>query len=409
MNAQGRPEKFISLGFDITDKKNAERTLKEANQRFRTLAAAVEHSPDAIVITSLNGIVQFSNPAAQKLDKQFGYQLDPGTLALVFTNGRIDDQSKEQIVKMVLSNRVYNGLIECNLNSENNLLEFSDQNSESPTKLLSVTASPLFGENGKTEGVLLAKRDVTEEIVRQRALVELTTAMDASSDCVFIFDAETMQFVYANQGAIKQVGYDLSEMRRMTPLDLKPQFSLSKFQELLAATQSNAGPAMQFRTEHRHRDGHCIPVDVSLQYIPQLGRKGRFFAVVRDITAQLESDKALEAAIVQSEKASRSKSEFLANMSHEIRTPLTAILGFADLLDSDGDFSRTPCLAANAVQTIRSNANHLLEIINDILDMSKIEAGRVTVERMSFSLRQVVEEVASLMGPAPLGKVLRFT
>ncbi len=404
LNAQGRPEKYISLGFDITDKKNAESTLKDANERFRTLAAAVEHSPDAIVITRLNGIVQFANPAAQRLDNEFGYKLGPGAPALVFAHGWIDDQTKELIVETVLSNRVYNGLIECNLNVRSNFLEFGDRKSISPPKLLSVTASPLVSENGEIEGVLLAKRDVTEEIVRQRALEELTTAMDAASDCVFIFDAETMQFVYANQGATKQVGYDLSEMRSMTPLDIKPQFSSSKFQELLDTCEVHVGSAIQFRTEHRHRDGHCIPVDVSLQYMPQLGRKGRFFAVVRDITAQLASDKALELAIVQAETASRSKSEFLANMSHEIRTPLTAILGFADLLDSDGDFSRTPCLAANAVQTIRSNANHLLEIINDILDMSKIEAGRVTIERILFSPTQIVNEVASLMRPRAIGK-----
>ncbi len=100
--------------------------------------------------------------------------------------------------------------------------------------------------------------------------------------------------------------------------------------------------------------------------------------------------------------ANSSKSEFLANMSHEIRTPMTAILGFTDLLESD--FSKDASQTANAIQTIRSNANHLLTIINDILDMSKIEAGKMTVEEIDASPDQIVEEVASLMRPRALGK-----
>lgn len=83
---------------------------------------------------------------------------------------------------------------------------------------------------------------------------------------------------------------------------------------------------------------------------------------------------------------------------------MTAILGFADLLDTDGDLAKDPALAANAIQTIRSNANHLLTIINDILDMSKIEAGRMTLEHIDMSPAQIVEEVASLMQPRAIGK-----
>jgi PAS domain S-box-containing protein len=111
-----------------------------------------------------------------------------------------------------------------------------------------------------------------------------------------------------------------------------------------------------------------------------------------------ESRQALAAA----KAANQAKSEFLANMSHEIRTPMTAILGYTDLLDSDAAESRE--MQREAVQTIRSNAQHLLTIINDILDMSKIEAGRMSVERIAMNPAQIVEEVVSLVRPRASGK-----
>jgi signal transduction histidine kinase/CheY-like chemotaxis protein len=103
----------------------------------------------------------------------------------------------------------------------------------------------------------------------------------------------------------------------------------------------------------------------------------------------------LEAARVEAERASQAKSEFLANMSHEIRTPMTAILGYAELLrDSEATMSDE---ARRMLGIIKGNGDHLLEIINDILDISKIEAGRFEIERIPSDLVQIVWDVVSLM------------
>jgi PAS domain S-box-containing protein len=116
------------------------------------------------------------------------------------------------------------------------------------------------------------------------------------------------------------------------------------------------------------------------------------------------SNRQLEQAIAQAEQlalraeaASVAKSEFLANMSHEIRTPMTAILGYADLLLEDDGTSQAPETRVEMARTIQRNGRHLLQIINDILDLSKIEAGKLMVERLRCSPAQVLGEVQSLM------------
>ena len=111
----------------------------------------------------------------------------------------------------------------------------------------------------------------------------------------------------------------------------------------------------------------------------------------------------LQRALVASEAASRAKSDFLANMSHEIRTPMTAILGYADLLS---DVSQSPEERSAAVHTIKRSGDHLLSILNDILDLSKIEAGKFTVEQIPCSPLHIVSDVASLLRPRAAAKNL---
>jgi two-component system, sensor histidine kinase and response regulator len=155
-------------------------------------------------------------------------------------------------------------------------------------------------------------------------------------------------------------------------------------------------------TFHQRFEMECVArngrrFDVELAIVSIHGAKEMTYcAFVRDITARKSHELDMRRAMEESEAANRTKSEFLANMSHEIRTPLNSILGFAELLvrNADEGDERT---RLDYADTIRTSARHLLELINNVLDLSKIEAGKMQVEHARFSPHQVIAEVVSLL------------
>ncbi len=131
---------------------------------------------------------------------------------------------------------------------------------------------------------------------------------------------------------------------------------------------------------------------------PVMGASGKAQGVLisfDDVTVLQEKEIELRIAKEQAEEANRSKSDFLANMSHEIRTPMNAILGFTDVLrrgfyKSEGEMRRH-------LNTIHSSGKHLLELINDILDLAKVESGRMEVERIACAPHQIIQEVVEVL------------
>jgi len=165
---------------------------------------------------------------------------------------------------------------------------------------------------------------------------------------------------------------------------------------LMGETARLAGIAIERRqSEHRMAE---MMTDV-LRSRDESERQGVELAVRATEMEQLRD---------RAEEATAAKSAFLANMSHEIRTPLTAILGYADLLRDDGGMADAPDRRLQTIETIRSAGQHLLTVINDILDLSKIEAGKMTVESIDTSLPEIFQEVESLMRPRSAAKGVRL-
>jgi len=145
----------------------------------------------------------------------------------------------------------------------------------------------------------------------------------------------------------------------------------------------------------RCRDGGSIRASVATTALRDAAdRVVGYLFVARDVTRELNALAALQEAKHAAEQANETKSQFVANISHEIRTPMTAILGYADLLEDEGLDGTT---RLEHVRTIRRNGDHLLAIINDILDMERIASGKLPIEIVESSMREVVGEVVDLM------------
>ncbi|TWU06887.1 Sensory/regulatory protein RpfC [Symmachiella macrocystis] len=244
----------------------------------------------------------------------------------------------------------------------------------------------------RTHELQLQAKSLQESKQRAEELNAFGQIIDRSHNEIYIFNSRSLKFMHVNHGARDNIGYTMAELKDMTPLDIKPQHMRASFDEIVAPLRNGTKENIQFSTVHRRKDRSEYPVDVRLQMENFAGTKV-FVAVILDTSERQKVDEELRESREDALTATRAKSEFLANMSHEIRTPMTAILGFTDiLLDNVVDKDNV-----DAVHTIKANGNYLLELINDILDLSKIEAGKCQIEHLDCSPQRIVGEVASLM------------
>lgn len=146
-------------------------------------------------------------------------------------------------------------------------------------------------------------RDITERKRVETELRHFKDTLDRIQEGVFMFDAESLEFRYVNQGAMAQVGYSESELLAMTPLDIKPEFDEATFRALLNPLLSGERGSVRFQTVHRHRDGHHVPVEIFLQHVATPGDAPRFVAIVVDISERQRSEAALRASEAQLEEA----------------------------------------------------------------------------------------------------------
>ena len=174
--------------------------------------------------------------------------------------------------------------------------------------------------------------------------------------------------------------------------------------------QTGEAPVVNQRLELTalHRSGREFPIELSVTSPMRVeGGDGFFFgAFLRDISGRHERDAELRRAKESAEAATRAKSEFLTNMSHELRTPLNGVLGYAQLLQRDRGLTPTQ---REALEAIAKCGSQLLDLINDVLDLSKIEAGRFDIEESSTDLARLATDLRSVVGEAASRKGLMLT
>src|SRR5688572_16843599 len=238
-----------------------------------------------------------------------------------------------------------------------------------------------------------------------RARLLIDTAPDA-----FVGVDSTGLIITWNSAAERTFGWTRDEAigRSLVETVIPPAFRGAHLKGMERFHQTGEAPVVNQRLElvALHREGHEFPVEITITS-PMRVEGGYFFgAFLRNISDRRERDDQLRRAKESAEAATRAKSEFLANMSHELRTPLNGVLGYAQLLQRDRSLNAGQ---REALEAISKCGSQLLDLINDVLDLSKIEAGRLEIEEAQTDLTKLVTDIKFVVAEAADRKGLQLT
>jgi PAS domain S-box-containing protein len=272
------------------------------------------------------------------------------------------------------------------------------------------------------EAIYAVARDITERKRVEELLRESDERhrklFDHNPHPTWVFDRETLRFLAVNAAAVRKYGYSRDEFLSMTLKDIRP---LEDVPAMIATVKTlGDGTENSGAWRHRLKDGTIIDTENTSYALTFLGRPARVVVAV-DIT-QRKRDEAEKREFTESlaatnrelglrnrevERATQMKSKFLASMSHELRTPLNAIVGFSDLLaeETSGALNTKQ---KRFVNHIKQGSAHLLQLINDILDLSKIEAGQLELHIEEFLVNDALPEVLSTIDPLAAAKNIRM-
>ena len=240
------------------------------------------------------------------------------------------------------------------------------------------------------------ERDIAEQRLKE-SQERLQGILENAEDAIISVD-ENQNILLFNHGAEKIFGYSQAEAIGQSLENLLPM-NARKVHHQYVSDFSHSGCQSRKMGERsrevcgRRKTGEEFPAEASISKLTM--RDGWIFtAILKDITKRKQAEMVLEQAKDAAEAANRAKSEFLANMSHELRTPLNAILGFSQLMNRDPSLTSEQ---QNSLNIINSSGEHLLTLINSILDLSKIEAGRMILNENSFDLHYLLDTLEKML------------
>ncbi len=381
---------------DIGERKRAEEALRESEERFRRVASSAQ---DAILMIDEQGNATFWNESAERI---FGYSSEEvlgKELHALIGPGRYHESYRKGFAHF---RETGEGPA---IGKTLELVAVRRDGTEFPVEL-SLSALKLKGK-WVSIGVL---RDITdrkhvEEELKLRNLL-LSTQQEVSIDGILVVDMKGKMISF-NQRFVEMWGIP-DEVVKSRSDERALQSVLGKLvcpEEFLAKVNH----LYEYLTETSRDEIALVDGRTFDRYsAPMIGSDGIYYGRVwyfRDITQNKLVEEELRKAKVSAEQANRAKSSFLANMSHEIRTPMNAILGFTQLMQRDASLSPEQRQRVNA---INRSGEHLLALINDVLEMSKIEAGRTLLNPSLFDLYSLLDDMEMMFRVRTDAKRLSF-
>ncbi|HEY9636194.1 MAG TPA: PAS domain S-box protein [Coleofasciculaceae cyanobacterium] len=378
----GGKEYNFSFVRDITKRKQVQESLRDNEAKFR---AFLESASEAIIVTDANGAIVIFNAKAKEL---FGY--DP-TEVLGHTVEFLMPQRFHQ--RHVEHRATYREEpTKRSMSKTKNLFARRKNGTEFP---IEAGLSPIQTKDGTFVMTFLSditeRKQAEEEIKRlneslKRRVVEVETRyqqiVELAEEGIWVIDSEA-QTTYVNQAMARMLGYTEEEMLGRLIFDFMDEVALHNAN----IERRKHGLAEKHEFKLKAKDGKTVWVYMSTS--PVLDENGKLLwscALVYDITERKQADEQLRdsterisLANAELARATRLKDEFLASMSHELRTPLNAILGLAEALQEEVYGSLTD-RQRRSLSTIEHSGRHLLELITEILDLSKIESGKMELQ-----------------------------
>lgn len=359
---------YLGIAVDIGKLKKVEQALLDSEMRFRTI---FEKASIGMVFADAEGnLLQANDSFARFLEYSAAELSNVNFAKLTHT----DDLSMEVgLVEEIVEGRRHDYRLEKRYLTKAGRIVWGD-----------LTVTVLRDAQGQPVNFVGMIIDIS---ARKESEAEYRTILETTQDGFALCDGQG-RFIDVNDAYCRLIGYERDDLQHMAISNVEAIESPEETQQHLDNIFKNG--ADRFETKHRHKDGRLLDIEVSINYLSVSG--GRLVVFLRDISARKETEAALIEAKQSAEAANRAKSAFLANMSHEIRTPMNAILGLTQLvLETELNARQKDFL-----QKVHASSKALLSILNDVLDYSKIEAGRLEIERVSFRVESVLTSVADL-------------
>lgn len=378
-NHEQEPQYFVSVIEDISDRKASEAALAESEERFEL---AMRGANDGLWDWDIHTNKIYYSPRWKSMLGYEEHELE-GILETATALIHPEDRGPlfERLDEYFASDDT-TFEVECRMKYK-----------DGPYIDILSRAIIVRDQNGNAVRAVGTHVDVTQRNRDAQEIERFKSTLDRIDDNVFMYWPDTLQFFYVNQGACESLGHTAEEMLHMTPLDLIKGMSEAEFRDLVDPLLTGEQNSLRIETRHQRKDGTDFPVEVFLQYVSPIDEPARFCAIARDITEHKRVMGDLQVAKAEAEAASQAKSEFLASMSHELRTPLNGVIGMTELLKNTDLDDRQQ----RFVDACHASGDSLLTLINDILDISKIEAGKLELDHHSFSIQQSVDDTVAMM------------
>jgi two-component system sensor histidine kinase/response regulator len=389
----GQPLYVDGVIFDVTDHRRAEAALAEGEERFRQMAGNIAEV--FFLVTPDWNQVLYISPAYEKVWGRSCQSLY---------------ESARSWLEAVVPEDVPTAIAAVEEGIAGDLPkvfpEYRILRPDGTERWIEARGWPVLDEHGHTYRVAGIATDITarkkaEEALRQ-GCDELQALLDSTSDGLLVADIETRRLVRANAAICRMLGYSAEELLSLSVPDIHPPETASLLLKKFDAFPEG-GPEVLENAPVRARDGTVLRVDLSGRNIVYRGRPCGI-GFFHDVTRRVEMEKELEEARAAAEAASEAKSRFLANTSHDLRTPMNAILGMIGLALDEG-LSPT---VRDDLETARDAATTLLGLLDDVLDLSRVEAGRLELESRPFLLLRTVEQVVKTLAPRACEKGLEL-